>query len=1162
MGISVSGRAAIAPAPGWADSVQHDTAAYERLTRTISEVALTYQALDRNAQLPQVRATEWSASWEATLLERCDDLNACAKVMRNTLIKFASEIGLGNVEDCAIDELDRLHRLSEALLECAHDDVTVMFHKQFSKLTQALTRLRAAIQEFDRARDSASATFESENLAQIPVADLDRDWREAKASMWPMSWLRKRKTKRMLQSYALSGTADPESDLKAIPAMIKQSGIVAASQLAEATPQWQGLQTDTTQVESCLALARKTRDAIIAVGQPRKLTNVISKAIYPALKGDSAEAAVLGTAQEFVNSYGRFTECRQKFAKDAGAEPFESPSQSVLSDSIATAERILDCRKGLKQWTAWCEVKEQASVLGLTPFVDAVEGRQIPSEDLESRFELSYARWWLPKVIDRSPVLRAFQRFKHEDAIDDFRQLDELARATAASHAMHAVAHELPEVDSVPRKSELGLLRHQMGLKRPSKSIREVIGGMPEAFGKLAPCLLMSPLSIAQYLPADQAVFDVVIFDEASQITTWDAIGAIARGKQAIIVGDPKQLPPTNFFGRTDDDADDELIDDHDKDLESILDEARASGLPTLQLNWHYRSRHESLIAFSNRNYYGNELVTFPAAETTDRGVTFLHLPNALYDRGKGKSRTNRAEAEAIVADAVARMRDCLSKPEDERLTYGVITFNVQQQTLIQDLFDEALRQDKELEWFFSDDRIEPTVVKNLENVQGDERDVMFFSITFGRDTPGKNIPLTFGALNRDGGERRLNVAITRARRSLIVVASFRADELKAEGTKAQGVHDLKNFLDYADRGPIAIAARTEGSVGDFESPLEEAVAEALAARGWQVEPQIGISGFRIDLGVVHPDKPGAYLAGVECDGATYHRSAVARDRDKTRQQVLENLGWAIFRVWSPDWWYDCDSAIDRLHESLTAQLESDRCAVVESQCHGDDSGMSELALASSTPMEDPTENLPRPLPDESPVDAIRELGQPNQQLVARNRSDVLAKTYYERAELSDATLQQDLFFGDNYSSVLRQMAMDVLESEAPIRDDLLARQISRAHGFGRTSGKMRQRVFDLITDIVATDESTGRFLWNVTDPLPSVPYRHARNSDERRSVAEIAMPELIGLVNENRHLLREDDPAISLAREIGLARLAQSARDRLEEAIALAAEAWSHRAQ
>ncbi len=742
-----------------------------------------------------------------------------------------------------------------------------------------------------------------------------------------------------------------------------------------------------------------------------------------------------------------------------------------------------------------------------------------------------------------------FQRFRHEDAISDFRRLDDLARQAASSRARQAVLHGLPSSDRVPRKSELGLLRHQMGLKRPSKSIREVITGMPEMFGKLAPCLLMSPLSIAQYLPADHAQFDVVVFDEASQIPTWDAIGAIARGKQTIIVGDPKQLPPTNFFAKGDSEDDD--LEDYEKDLESILDEAQASGLPTLQLNWHYRSRHESLIAFSNWNYYRNQLVTFPAADSTGRGVSFRHIQGALYDRGK--SRTNRKEAEAIVADAVARMKHCLTKPEKERMTYGVVTFNSQQQELIQDLFDDAQRKCPELEWYFDDERIEPTAVKNLENVQGDERDVMLFSITFGFDA-ARGFPVDFGAVNREGGERRLNVAITRARQELVVFASFLPEQLRAERSSTRGVHDLKAFLEYADKGPEAIAARTEGSVGDCESPLEEAVAAALEDRGWRIDSQVGVSGFRVDLGVVHPDKPGAYLAGVECDGATYHRSAIARDRDKARQQVLENLGWKILRVWSTDLWYDAETVIQRLDDALNEQLKRTREKAAEEE-PGDDAQepLSPEEILPTGPMEtdrrddEPTVSQPSIAVTRTPVELPREEAQP--QLVAKQISPT-ERRLYVRAELADATASQDRFFDDDYSDVLRNMAMAVLEAEAPIRDDALAREVARAHGFARTGNRIKQRVLGLLPEVTTTEDSTGRFLWADDSPLDWIPFRYPAPDEERRSLSEVAMAELIGLVRERPDLRAAEDPALALAREIGLARLARAARERLEEAM------------
>ena len=443
---------------------------------------------------------------------------------------------------------------------------------------------------------------------------------------------------------------------------------------------------------------------------------------------------------------------------------------------------------------------------------------------------------------------------------------------------------------------------------------------MPSSFSKLAPCMLMSPLSIAQYLPTNHQLFEVVIFDEASQITTWDAVGAIARAKQTIIVGDPKQLPPTNFFGRNE--AEDEDILEYEQDLESILDEAKAAGIPVRDLRWHYRSRHESLIAFSNHHYYQNRLITFPSPTVDDRAVRLRHIPEGVYDRGK--SRTNRIEANALAFDAVARMKSWLQLPDEKRPTLGVITFNAQQQALIQDLLDEARRQAPELEWFFSEDRIEPTIVKNLENVQGDERDEILFSITFSKDGAGKRT-MDFGALNREGGERRLNVAITRARQSLILYSGFTTDQINADRTKSLGVRHLKAFLDFADRGSIALASQDEGSVGELESPFEEAIAAELERYGWHIVPQVGISGFRIDIGIRHPDRPGAYLAGVECDGATYHRSATARDRDKAREQVLRGLGWEIVRVWSTDWWFDPAGASEILNKKLVSLLEESR---------------------------------------------------------------------------------------------------------------------------------------------------------------------------------------------------------------------------------------------
>jgi very-short-patch-repair endonuclease len=478
-------------------------------------------------------------------------------------------------------------------------------------------------------------------------------------------------------------------------------------------------------------------------------------------------------------------------------------------------------------------------------------------------------------------------------------------------------------------------------------------------------------------------------------------------------------------------------------------------------------------------------------------------------------------------------MKLWMKLPPEQRQTLGIITFNIQQQTLIQDLFDQARRDSQEIEWFFDDARIEPTIVKNLENVQGDERDVMLFSIAFGPDATGK-IPLNFGALSRAGGERRLNVAVTRARRELVVYSSFKADQLNADGAKHIGVRHLKAFLDYADRGPIALHAQDQGSVGGFESPFEEAVALQLKSRGWQVVSQIGVSAFRIDLGIVHPDKPGAYLAGIECDGATYHRSATAQDRDRIREQILRHLGWEILRIWSTDWWADSNSATDRLHTALTDLLarkrEEDRVQDEQdaSRPPEDASSEDEIVIDTAGPAARPQISI---------------AGEPEQ-----TDGDIHLK--YRVFDGSGLTIQPDAVFDNDYSDTLKKITLAALEMESPVRDDILCQRIARLHNIGRTTSRLRDRVLGLIPHVAFTDESTGRFLWYPGTPLESTDYRYPDSEEARRPVDQISLAELCDFVISHREILQESDPPLALARMLGIGRLTGTARDRLREVI------------
>ncbi len=640
-------------------------------------------------------------------------------------------------------------------------------------------------------------------------------------------------------------------------------------------------------------------------------------------KGTLQEAAhTARVCRDLPRIWEEFQKGLETFSSLAGIEDFDrlvkGKSKDWLSNVSEALSGIKQNKDKLRDWCAWNKVRKEAVTFGLQELIRSVEEGKIAIGETERTFKTNYARWWIKSVEDTDSVIREFIPVEHEATIEEFRRLDDDFAETTQRYVKARLIDNLPSKENIVRKSELGILKRELEKKRRHKPIRKLFTEIPNVLTDLTPCLLMSPLSIAQYLPSGHAKFDVVIFDEASQITTWDAIGALARAKQAVIVGDPKQLPPTSFFNRADEEADEEV--DIEDDLESILDECLGASIPEQKIRWHYRSKHESLIAFSNHRYYNGGLITLPSPATEDTSVKFHFVENAAYERSG--NRFNKVEAAAVVAEVVTRLENQIDSGHTESI--GVVTFNQQQQRLIEDILDAERSKSPKLEKFFSDDFYEPVFVKNIESVQGDERDVMLFSLTYGPNKD-KYMTMNFGPMNKSGGERRLNVAITRARSELIVFASFHPEQIDLSRTQAVGVRHLKHFMEYAEQGAHALAETIYESVREYESPFEEYVANALIEKGWNIKSQIGVSAFRIDLGVVHPDNSNTYLAGVECDGATYHRSATARDRDKVREQVLRNLGWEILRVWSTDWWIDSNSATEKLNKALGELLEQSR---------------------------------------------------------------------------------------------------------------------------------------------------------------------------------------------------------------------------------------------
>lgn len=565
----------------------------------------------------------------------------------------------------------------------------------------------------------------------------------------------------------------------------------------------------------------------------------------------------------------------------------------------------------LRDWAAYRAATDAATALGLTPFLRAIHDGSLAPEQVNDAILRSIHQHFWERSVEAD--LRLASGKEHEERIAAWSRLDLRAQELAREEVRARIAARIPPLHSPGPEHQL--LRHQLSLQQNHRPIRRLFREMPSLLRRLKPCALMSPLSVARALDPALPGYDVVIFDEASQIPPWEAVGAIARCRQVIVVGDSKQLPPTSFFAHAEDEE--ALADELDLiEMESILEEAVVAGLPQLDLRWHYRSQHESLIAFSNHQYYEDRLYTFPSAaeESPALGVQWVPVPDGVYERGG--SRTNPAEAMALVAE-LERVLDDPTRP-----SVGVVTFSMPQQRLIEDLVDALTQRRPDLEERFTASAAEPVFVKNLENVQGDERDVMLFSVCYAADSRGV-VTMNFGPLNRRGGERRLNVAVTRARRRLAVFSTLRPEQIDLGRTSALGAKQLRLFLEYAARG----SASSAGGPADANTPLEREIARALRAEGYTVHERVGRSGYRVELAVVDPNDPSHYLLGIETDGPLYSGSACARERDRLRGEVLRSLGWRLLRVWSADWWLDREQTLGRIHRALRAAAQEPKPA-------------------------------------------------------------------------------------------------------------------------------------------------------------------------------------------------------------------------------------------
>ena len=589
---------------------------------------------------------------------------------------------------------------------------------------------------------------------------------------------------------------------------------------------------------------------------------------------------------------------------------YHFPSDRPFSESLSSRFVCWQANQGqIAKWYSWAQLRGELSSQGLDVIVQEVESTQVDAAQLTNAFFKGLYRALAEQKISRSELLCTFEGELFDQQVQRYKDLTAEFQELSKKMLYARLSNQLPHIyEDLDNSSEIGRLNRNIANGGRGTSMRQLLDDIPNLLPRLCPCMLMSPMSVAQYIDLGAEKYDLVVFDEASQMPTSEAIGAIARGNALVVVGDPKQMPPTSFFGTNSVDEEEESIDD----LESILQDCQALSLPSLQLNWHYRSRHESLIAFSNHEYYDGELITFPSVDDQATKVRFIQVKGS-YD--KGKTRQNKAEAEAIVHEVCRRLRDENLRGE----SMGIVAFSAAQQNLIEDTLTDCMARDASLQEL-ADQLHEPIFIKNLENVQGDERDVILFSIGYGADSMGQ-LSMNFGPLNKVGGERRLNVAVSRARCEMLVFSTMTSDQIDLRRTKAKGVEGLKHFLEYAERQTLARRPQSDSDSAD--RIIAEQIADRLQRAGYPAMIQLGRSSFKVNLAVALPSAPDCYRLGILIDGETYRRTQTTRDREVGQPGVLGNLNWEVMRVWSPDWFRQPDLVIERILTRLNSLPES-----------------------------------------------------------------------------------------------------------------------------------------------------------------------------------------------------------------------------------------------
>ncbi len=890
---------------------------------------------------------------------------------------------------------------------------------------------------------------------------------------------------------------------------------------------------------------------------------------------------------DFSSSYRKFLQSKDALTE---IEPLEHLCDDYLSEQLEFARALQSKADYIREWTQFNAKRIELQNLGLDSLAQAPY--QLKPEEFESAYRKNLFTQLIILTL-QDPILHNFSGATFNEKITRFKKLGDELQDLTKKEIFYRLASRVPNfTKEASQSSELGILQKAIRSKARGLSIRKLFTQIPSILPRLSPCMLMSPISCAQYLDV-QHHFDLVIFDEASQLTTAKAVGVLARGKEAIIVGDPNQMPPTSFFSNNA--LDEENLEE--EDLESILDDCLALSMPQTHLLWHYRSRHESLIAFSNEAFYESKLYTFPSANDQEKKVRLI-ASNGIFERGA--SRTNPIEAKMLVDEIIRRFQD----PEQKNQSIGVVTFNISQQKLIEDLLEEAYAQDAELD-LWANEAEESLFVKNLENVQGDERDVILFSIGFGPDNEGK-VYMNFGPLNQDGGWRRLNVAVTRSRQEMLVFSSLAPEDIDLSRTQARGVAALREFLAYARDGKLNTTTQQQKDAFGIQKSIQT----KLSDKGYTVHHRVGHSKFKIDLAVVDPKNPSRYLLGIMLDGDNYRDAKTTGDRELSAFSVLQGLGWNIHRIWSIDYYENQQKELDKIllllqkiesgipieselqqnsshqknipatprnesiHSSQKLELATEETVFESKENDLKNNFETDIKLENTAETQNETaiENPINPSADSEPTaDSTSDLENQNEvaeesaveniatenenQLYAPNTfpQEKILEVPYELAPLKERTQTAATFTAQKNMPILSEYIATIIQYEAPISEAMLHKKILKAFGITRANINVQSAIIQQINLLNPkfTLVQGNRYFWKSNQDESNYNLVRQNGKENKRDIEQIHPQELknaIKLVLQEQISIPRDALIKETGKKLGYTRSTPSIQQKLSE--------------